>query len=240
MSIKENENMVVKADYAGALIVFFFLIFAISLATYELFQTPAQNIMTATLLWLVLGTMVFMLFSGEFLGHVLLRKNFQDEGGLTGVYLRHEEHDRGMVSYYVSTYKRYATHCDYDDFKEKGIWERFIAMFVRARVVVYTDKASMFEEVPEYASSVPEGCIKYRGTLRKGVKLLSPIASLREKISALDTTISELHTRVMTSTSSSEAAMQEHSKNISDAAVIISNAVNNFDRITSPPQKEEK
>ena len=83
----------------------------------------------------------------------------------------------------------------------------------------------MFEDIPDYASDTREGCIKYRGTWRKGVRILSPLEAMKVRLNNAYAIISEIATVAEKAKSISEQSAQAQSKDIVDAVVKVGNAI---------------
>jgi len=173
----------------------------------------------------MLLTMALFQDFGEYLGAFILRKNFNTEGGLQAVYISHVNYPNGMSEYFFSTQKRYAEYVNYQDWQERNVLQRFFTRLTNSRVCSIIDHSYLFEEVPDYASDVKEGAIIYRGTWRKGVKILSPIEAMKLRLNNAYAIISEIATVAEKAKAISEQSAQAQSKDIVDAVVKVGNAI---------------
>jgi len=214
-----------KSIEYGSLIIFLVFI-ALIVAIFYNYMTPplAKPLPFFIAVFWLITTALFQDF-GEYLGAFILRKNFHTEGGLSAVYLDHKNYANGMSEYFFSTQKRYAEYVKYQDWQEKNTLQRFFTRLTNSRVCSIIDHSYMFEDIPDYASDTREGCIKYRGTWRKGVRILSPLEAMKVRLNNAYAIISEIATVAEKAKSISEQSAQAQSKDIVDAVVKVGNAI---------------
>jgi len=219
-----------KQTEYGSLITFLLFISLIVVIFYNYMTAPLAKPLPFLIIvfWFIM--MVLFQDFGEYLGvgDVVLRKNFHTEGGLSAVYLAHKNYPNGMSEYFFSTQKRYAHYVDYEDFQERNMLERFFTRLTNSRVCSIIDHSYMFEDIPDYESDTKEGCIKYRGAWRKGVRILSPIEAMKIRLNNAYAIISEIATVAEKAKSISEQSAQAQSKDIVDAVIKVGTAIQNL------------
>lgn len=224
----------------GSLIIFLIFIALIVVIFYNYMTPPLAKPLPffVAVFWLI-TTALFQDF-GEYLGAFILRKNFNTEGGLQAVYLNHLNYPNGMSEYFFSTQKRYAEYVGYEDWQERNMLQRFFTRMTNSRICSIIDHSYLFEEVPDYASDTKEGAIIYRGTWRKGVRILSPLEAMKLRLNNAYAIISEIATVAEKAKAISEQSAQAQSKDIVDAVVKVGNAIQQLpiqQQRYNPPQQ---
>jgi hypothetical protein len=221
------------------MIAFFLFIGLILAIFYNYFTVPTNHpfVLLVAVFWITTHALIGGDF-GEYIGF-MKKKNFNDEGGLQAVYHRHITLPGGMKEYFFTTQKRYAEFVGYEDFQEKNMVERFLSFFTNSRMCSIIDKAEMFEDVPEDMKSVPEGAILYRGTFRKGVKVLNRYAAMQVKLEMYASIISEMFTVTEKAKAISEQSSIEQSTDLVQSVIKVGTAIQNLPggmRQPPPPQ----
>lgn len=217
-----------KSTEYGSLIVFLIFIGLIITIFYNYLTTPTFKPLPFLVVVFWLMTTALMQDFGEYLGKFLKKKNFITEGGLPAVSLGHVAHPNGMAEYFFSTQKRYAEYIGYEDYQERNMVQRFFTRLTNSRVCSIIDHTYLFEEVPEYASDTPEGAIIYRGTWRRGVKILRPYEAMRVRLDNAYAIISEIATVAEKAKAVSEQSSQAQSKDIVDSVIKVGTAIQNL------------
>lgn len=214
-----------KSIEYGSLVVFLIFISLIVVIFYNYLTPPlAKPLPFFVAVFWIIGVILFQDF-GEYLGVFLLHKNFLTEGGLVAVYLSHINYPSGMSEYFFSTQKRYAQYVGYEDYQERNMLQRFFTRLTNSRVCSIIDHSYLFEPVPDYACDVKEGAIIYRGTWRKGVRILSPLEAMKLRLNNAYGIISEIVTIAQKAKAVSEQSAQAQSKDIVEAVVKVGNAI---------------
>src|SRR3990167_4759919 len=206
---------------------------------YDYFTTPnARLIPLLVFFFFIITTFIFDF--GEFLGKFMKKKNFITEGGLVAVYHHHYDYESGMSEYFFTTQKRYGEYIGNEDFAENNVVTRFLLKFTNTRMYSIVAPTYLFDEVPDSVSDVPEGAIIFRGTFRKGIKVLNPIEALKIKLQQAYGIISEFATIAEKAKAVSEQRSVEQSKDFIDNVIKLGNAVQNLPAIQQPMQKFER
>ena len=90
------------------------------------------------------------------------------------------------------------------------------------------DHTFLFEEVSEYSSDTPEGAIIYRGTFRKGLKILAPMEAMKVRLNQSYARLYEYATIAEKAKAISEQGAQAQSKDIVDAVIKVGTAIQNL------------
>ena len=212
----------------GSLTAFLVFIGLIVVIFWNYLTTPTFKPLPFLVVVFWLMTTSLMNDFGEYLGRYLKKKNFLTEGGLTAVYLGHVNYPNGMSEYFFSTQKRYAEYIGYEDYQERNMLQRFFTRLTNSRVCSIIGHGYLFDEVPDYASDTPEGAIVYRGTWRKGVRILSPAEAMKVRLNNAYAIISEINTIAEKAKAVSEQSAQAQSKDIVDAVIKVGTAIQNM------------
>lgn len=216
------------------MIMFFIFIGLIVVIFYNYLTTP--NFKPLPFLVVIFWLMITYLFEfGEYLGRFMKKKNFITEGGLTGVYHNRIDYDSGMSEVFFTTQKRYTDYTGYEDFQERSFITRFFLRFTNSRMCSIIDHTFLFEEVPEFNSDTPEGAIIYRGTFRRGLKILTPVDALKVRLNQAYARLYEYATIAEKAKAISEQGAQAQSKDIVDAVIKVGTAIQNLP--TAQPQQ---
>ena len=207
------------------MIVFLIFIGLVIVIFYNYLTTPTFKPLPFLVVVFWLMTTSLMTDFGEYLGKFLKKKNFITEGGLPAVHLGHVNHPNGMSEYFFSTQKRYAEYVAYEDWQERNMLQRFFTRLTNSRVCSIIDHSYLFEEVPDYASDTPEGAIIYRGTWRKGVRILSPVEAMKVWLDNAYAIISEIATVAEKAKAISEQGAQSQNKDIVDSVIKVGTAI---------------
>ena len=223
-----------KSIEFGSLVVFLVFIALIVVIFYNYLTPPLAKPLPffVAVFWII--TVALFQDFGEYLGVFILHKNFLTEGGLVAVYHSHINHSNGMSEYFFTTQKRYAQFVGYEDYQERNMLQRFFTRLTNSRMCSIIDHSHLFEEVPEYASDTKEGAIIYRGTWRKGVRILSPLEAMKVRLNNAYAVISMIETVAEKAKAISEQSALAQSKDIVDSVIKVGTAVQNMPM--SPPR----
>ena len=229
--------MVVKRSVEyGSIVMFLLFIGLIIIIFYNYLTTP--NFKPLPFLVVIFWLMITFLFEfGEYLGRFMKKKNFITEGGLTGVYHNRIDYDSGMSEVFFTTQKRYAEYVGYDDYQERSFLTRFFLRFTNSRMCSIIDHTFLFEEVQEYSSDTPEGAIIYRGTFRRGVKILNPFDALKIRLNQAYAKLYEYATIAEKAKAISEQTAQSQSKDMVESVIKVGTAISNLPIQQQMPQQ---